>query len=86
MQQFMRKFAQLNGVEAKVIIDHCLFDGQRFYCRQLQTINDEERIGVLLKGNAIFMYKRNVKVAEMNGNIYTISDGRLTITINVKKL
>ena len=86
MQQFMRKFEQLNGVEAKVIIDHCLFDGQRFYCRQLQTINDEGRIGILLKGNAIFMYKRNVKVAEMNGNIYTISDGRLTLTINVKKL
>ena len=86
MQQFMRKFEQLNGVEAKVIIDHCLFDGQRFYCRQLQTINDEERIGVLLKGNAIFMYKRNVKVAEVNGSAYTLSDGRLTITINVKKL
>ena len=83
MQQFMRKFEQLNGVEAKVIIDHCLFDGQRFYCRQLQTISDDEKIGVLLRGHAIFMYKRNVKVAEVQGNVYKVSDGRLTITISI---
>ena len=85
MQKFMRKFEQLNGVEAKVIIEHCLFDNQRFYCRQLQTINDDERIGVLLRGHAIFMYKRNVKVAEVQGDIYTISDGRLTITIIIRQ-
>lgn len=86
MQQFMRKFEQLNGVEARVIIEHCLFDNQRFYCRQLQTINDDERIGVLLRNHEIFMYKHDVKVAEANDNIYTISDGRLMITINVNKL
>ena len=79
----MRKFEQLNGVEAKVIIDHCLFDGQRFYCRQLQTISDDEKIGVLLRGHAIFMYKRNVKVAEVQGKVYKVSDGRLTITISI---
>jgi hypothetical protein len=82
MQQFMRKFAQLNGVEAKVVIEHCLFDNQRFYCRQLQTINDGEKIGVLLKGHAIFMYKQNVKVAEVENDVYTLSDGRLTIIVN----
>lgn len=85
MQQFMRKFEQLNGVEAKVKIEHCLFDNQRFYCRQLQTINDN-RIGVLLKGHEIFMYKQDVKVAEVQDGVYTLSDGRLTITINVNKL
>lgn len=86
MQQFIRKFTQLNGVEAKVKIEHCLFDNQRFYCRQLQTINDDERIGVLLKGHTIFMYKQNVKVAEVQDEVYVLSDGRLTITINVNKL
>ena len=82
MQQFMRKFEQLNGVEAKVIIEHCLFDKQRFYCRQLQTINDDERIGVILKDRAIYMYKPDVKVAEVHGNMYKVSDGRLTIIVN----
>ena len=82
MQQFMRKFQRLNGVEAKVILEHCLFDGQVFNCDKLQTINDDERIGLILKGGQIFMYKRNVKVAEVQGDTYTISDGRLTIIVN----
>jgi hypothetical protein len=86
MQQFMRKFTQLNGKEGRVILEHCLFDGQRFYCRQLQTINDDERIGVLLKGHEIFMDKQDVKVVEINDNEYILSDGKLTMTIIVNNL
>lgn len=82
MQEFMRKFVQLNGVEAKVIIEHRLFDNQRFYCRQLQTIHDDDKIGVLLHGHAIFMYKPNVMTFDVNDNVYTLSDGRLTIVVN----
>lgn len=84
MEEFLRKFTQLDGAEVKVVLEHCLFDNQRFYCRELQTIHDDEVVGVLLKGNAIFMYKQDVKVAEVRDNEYIISDGRLTI--NVKKL
>ncbi len=82
MEEFLRKFAQLNGVEAKVVLEHSLFDNQKFYCRQLQTINDDKRIGVLLRDHEIFMDKQDVKVAEMSDNVYTISDGRLTIKVN----
>ena len=81
MQQFMRKFEQLNGAEAKVIIEHRLFDNQRFYCRQLQTIHDETRIGVVLKDHEIYMDKQNVKIAEAQDDVYKISDGRLTIIV-----
>lgn len=81
MQQFMRKFTQLNGVKAKVLVEHCLFDKQVFLCDELQII-DDERIGVMIKGQAIFMYKQNVKVAEVQGDLYTVSDGRLTIFVN----
>ena len=84
MQQFMRKFTQLNGKEGKVILEHHLFDNQRFYCRQLQTINDEQRIGVLLKGHEIFIDKRDIKVAEVNDNEYILSNGNITITIICK--
>jgi RNA binding exosome subunit len=78
----MRKFTQLNGVRAKVLVEHCLFDKQVFICDELQVVNDDERIGVMIKGQAVFMYKQNVKVAEMQGDLYTISDGRLTIFVN----
>lgn len=86
MEEFLRKFAQINGAEAKVVLKHSLFDGQRFYCRQLKTIDDDERIGVLIKDREIYMDKHNVKVAEVQENEYVISDGRLTIAINVNKL
>ena len=82
MEEFMRKFTQLNGVEAKVILEHCLFDRQRFYCRALQTINDNARIGVVLKGQEKFMDKQDVKVAEISDDTYTLSDGKLTIIVN----
>lgn len=86
MEEFLRKFTQLNGAEAKVVLEHSLFGGQRFYCRQLQTINDDGRIGVLLKDHEIYMDKQDVKVAEVQDNKYVLSDSRLTITINVNKL
>ena len=77
----MRKFAQLNGAEAKVVLQHSLFDEQRFYCRELQTINDDERIGVILKGQKKFIDKHNVNVAEIRNGMYVVSDGRFTIII-----
>ena len=82
MREFIRKFTQLNGVEVKVILEHCLFDRQRFYCRQLQTINDEHKIGVVLKNHKIYVDKQDVKVADVNGDVYTLSDGKLTIIVN----
>ena len=54
--------------------------------RELHTINDDERIGVRIKGNDIFMYKQDIKASKAFDNIFMISDGRLTITIIVNKL
>lgn len=81
MEEFLREFIQLNGKMTKVILDHCLFGRQVFYCDYLQTINDDERIGVILKGQDKFMYKQDVKVAEVQNDVYVVSDNRLTITI-----
>lgn len=81
MQQFMRKFEQLNGAGAKVVLEHRLFDGQVFDCDELEVINDDETIGLIIKGKHIFMYKSNVKVAEERNGAYRMSDGRLTISV-----
>lgn len=82
MQEFMRKFTQLNGAKAKIKLEHYLFGSQVFNCDDLQTINDDTRIGVVLKDQEKFMYKQDIKVAEEGGNIYKLSDGRLTIIVN----
>ena len=86
MEEFMRKFVKLNGKKAKILLEHCLFDKQVHYCEELHIINDNERIGVGIKGNDIFVYKQDVKVSKACDNIFMISDGRLTITIIVNEL
>ena len=78
----MRKFEQLNGVAARVLLNHCLFDGQVFDCEVVQTINDENRIGVVLKGQEKFIYKQDITIVNISNDIYTLSDGRLTIIVN----
>jgi hypothetical protein len=86
MQEFMRKFTHLNGESGKVLLEHCLFDKQVFYCDVLQTIEDDDRIGLVLKGHDIFMYKHQLQRAKACDNLYILSDGKLTITVIVNKL
>ena len=86
MQEFMRKFTHLNGRSGKVLLEHCLFDKQVFYCDELQTIVDDEKLGLVLKCNDIFVYKSQLKLAKTHDNLYILSDGRLTITIIVNEL
>ena len=63
------------------MLEHCLFDKQVFYCEELYVIDDDERIGVRIKGNDIFIYKKELKLFKAIDNMYMLSDGRLTITI-----
>lgn len=86
MQEFMRKFTHLNGESGKVLLEHCLFDKQVFYCDALQTIEDDEKVGLVLKGHDIFVYKQQLQRAKAHDNLYILSDGRLTITVIVNKL
>ena len=81
MQQFMRKFTQLNGEKVKVILIHRLFDKQIFYCDELKTLNDDDRIGLTINGQDIFIYKQNIRASEALSNTYVLSDGRLTIIV-----
>ena len=85
MQEFMRKFTQLNGKMGKVILNHCLFGTQVFYCDKLQTISDDKGVGLILKNQSIYVDKLKIKAAEVYGDAYEISDDRLTITVIVNK-
>ena len=81
----MRKFTQLNGKMAKIILNHCLFGKQVFYCDELQTINDDNRIGVILKDQVKYVDKQNIKTMEICDDKYQVADDRLSITVIVNK-
>lgn len=85
MEEFLRKFTQLDGKMGKITLDHCLFDRQVFYCNELQTINNDEKVGVVIKEREIFVDKQGIKTAEICGNVYKISDNRLTIIVELNK-
>ena len=84
----MRSFEQwdqLENMNCRVIINHALFDEQQYDCEKGQIINDEDRIGVIIKGRELFVYKQDVVEFCMHDNAYTVRDKMLTITI-VNKL
>ena len=82
----MRKFLQLNNKKAKILLEHCLFDKQTYYCENMQIINDDKRIGLILKNQELFMYKQDIKLTKAYENMFVLSDGRLQMTIIVSKV
>ena len=75
------KWNELKGKKCLVVIKHVLFDKQQYECEALQVVNDEERIGVVIKGRELFVYKQYVNNFIVRGDAYMIEDGMMTITI-----
>ena len=83
--KFFEQWDKLENLKAKVLLKHSLFGRQMHDCDSLHIINDE-RVGLVLKGQEIFMDKQDIMHTEVHKNMYTVSDGRLTITIFVNNM
>lgn len=83
--KFFEQWDKLENLKAKVILKHSLFGRQMHNCSLLHIINDN-RIGLVLKGQEIFIDKQDVINTEVQNNMYTISDGKLQITVIVAKI
>ena len=83
--EFFEKWDKLKDLKAKVLLKHLLFGRQLHDCDCLQIINDN-RIGLKLKGQDIFMFKSEILYTDIQDNVYAISDGKLTISIILNKL
>jgi hypothetical protein len=79
------KWDKLANKNCVVIIEHVLFDGQQYECDKLQVINDEHRIGVVIKGREIYVHKQEVEDFWAYDNAYMVKDRMMKITI-VNKL
>ena len=75
------KWGQLANKNCMVVIEHALFDKQQYECEALKVVNDDERIGVVIKGRELFINKRDVKSFIVNYNVYMVEDDMMTITI-----
>lgn len=81
MGEFIRKFMQLNGRTAAIILEHCWFDNQRFEAQEVNVFEDKERLGLILKGQAVFVYKDRLQKFVLNDNVVEFTDDKLKILI-----
>ena len=86
MRKFSEKFKKIEHCKGKVILEHKLFDRQIHHCESLHIINDNSRIGLIIKNQHIYIDKPSVKFVRNRGNIFTMSDDMMNITIIVNKL
>ena len=82
--KFFEQWTKLENLKAKVILKHFLFGRQMHDCDTIHVINDD-RIGLVLKGQEVFVSKQSITLTEMQETMYTVSDGILTITIIINK-
>ena len=83
--KFFEQWDKLEDLKAKVILKHSLFGRQMHNCDVVKVINDD-RLGLVLKGQEVFVYKQDIVHTEVGSGMYTVSDGNLQITIIVNKL
>lgn len=81
--KFFEQWDKLENLKAKVILKHSLFGRQMHNCDSLQIINDD-RLGLVLKGQEVFVYKRGIVQSNAENGMYTVSDEQVTITIICK--
>ena len=82
---FSEHLRQSENKKAKVLLKHYLWGEQRFITDELHIINDE-RVGVIFKGQELFIYKNSIQDFGANQDKLWVTDGRLTITIIVNEL
>lgn len=81
MGEMVRKFIQLNNHTATIILKHCLFDKQIFEAQEVNVFEDDERLGLIIKGQAVFIYKNRLQSMEIRDHFVEFSDDKLKISI-----
>ncbi len=81
MGEVIRKFIQLNGKIATIILEHKLFGKQKFESQEVNVFEDGDRLGLILRGQAIYVYKQRLRSMELRDDIVEFADDKLKILI-----
>lgn len=80
------EWKQLQGLQGEITLKHLLFGEQKYGCDELQVINNDEKIGVVVKGTELFVYKQKVVEFCTSGNMFVVGDDLLEIEVIVNKM
>ena len=75
------QFKELENSKAIVVLSHKLFGTQKFDVDELHIIDDDERAGIILKNQEMFIYKKDLQFFKYN-DTYILADKRLKIIVN----
>ena len=78
---FSEHLRQSENKKSKVLLEHYLWGKQKIIIDELHII-DDERVGVIFKGQELFIYKNNIQDFGVDGDKLWVTDGRLTIIVN----
>ena len=85
MRSFER-WQELQNLNGMVVLNHLLFGDSVYECDSLQVINNENKLGIIIKGQELFVYKDSVEYFCVSNDIYEVKDDLLSIKIIVNKL
>lgn len=81
MGEFIRKFTQLNGRTATIILEHNLFGKQKFEAQEVNVFEDEDGIGLIINGQAVFIWKDRLHSMELRDHFVEFADDKFKILI-----
>ena len=81
MGEMVRKFTQLNGKIATIILEHKLFGKQQFETKEVNVLDDDDRLGLVLHGQGVYVYKHRLQSMELRDHIVEFADDKLKILI-----
>lgn len=79
------EWKQLQNKKGKVAVEHALFGKQIYVCDEIRIV-DDNRLGIAIKGQELFVRKERVQGFSVNGNEYMVKDNMLTIRVIVNKV
>ena len=77
---------KLKNLPGTVVLEHTLFGKSVYECEELQIIDDDRKLGVMVKNRELFVYKDKLMSFKIDGNIYSFNDHMLNIQIIVNKV
>lgn len=86
MEAFIQSLLTINNQSGLIHAYHTLFGGKRYKCDKIIVINDNQRLGIKVKGKELYIPKQGIKIYNHEGNVFSFASEDQMITINVNKL
>lgn len=84
MENFKAILSSINNQSGIIHIYHKLFGGKRYICEEIHTICDEQKVGVVINGNSIYIPVGEIIDFNRTKNMLTIESDRQQIKIILK--